>query len=153
MSAVVSNARQPPARDQYENTINHGLSTIYNQGKVSIYPSRRYRKTYREEDVRPDRQRQGEDDRPVLVSADAPRGGHERQGKDDHHDDERAADREHEPETLEDLGDLEPEVRALDLFLRRLPYDVVREQVCEEGVREMDREAAEEEETDRARCQ
>lgn len=49
-------------------------------------------------------------------------------------------------EALEDLGDLEPEVGALDFFFGRAPGDVVGEEVGEEGLGEVDGEAAEEEE-------
>ena len=56
-------------------------------------------------------------------------------------------DDERDAEAGDDLGNLLPEVRALHFFLRRAPRDVVREQVREKGLREMDAQAAKEEET------
>lgn len=73
------------------------------------------------------------------------------------HDDHRGAtgeaDNQREPETLEDLGHFEPEVRTLDLLLCCAPGDVVREEVGEERLREMNAESAEEEEAVNANCE
>ena len=91
-----------------------------------------------------------EDDGPVDAK-DLPALGDETQGEDDHRRAEQHADGEREPEALQDLGHLEPEVAALDLLLRRAPRDVVREHVREQRLREVDREPAEEEEAARAR--
>lgn len=93
--------------------------------------------------ARSDRKRQ--DDSPVPARH-APALGDRVRSEDDHADAEDGADHEGYPEALEDLGHLEPEVGALDLLFRRTPGDVVRERVCEKGLREMDAEAAEEEE-------
>ena len=99
-----------------------------------------------------DSDREREDYRPVPAE-DSPTDGNERGGEDDHRDGNDEADDEREPEPTKDLGDLEPEVGALDLFLRRTPGDVVRDEVGNQRLGEMDTEAAEEEEAVEAMCQ
>ena len=88
--------------------------------------------------------RERHDNGPVPAE-DAPADGDCVRGEDDHRGAERYADDEREPEALEDLGDLLPEVRPLDLLLGRTPCDVVREEVREQRLGEVDTEPAEEE--------
>lgn len=64
----------------------------------------------------------------------------------DHHDDDKQADDDGEPEAAQDLGDLDEEVGALDFFFSRAPSDVVGDAVRDEGLGEVHGEAAEEEE-------
>jgi hypothetical protein len=66
--------------------------------------------------------------------------------EDDHHHDYEEADDERQPETVQDFRDLIEEVGLLDLFLCRAPRDVVREEVCEQSLRQVDRQATEKEE-------
>jgi hypothetical protein len=63
----------------------------------------------------------------------------------DHHEHEKADD-ERQPETAQDARDLDEEVGPFDLFLRRAPRDVVREEVREDRLGQMNRQAAEEKE-------
>ena len=93
----------------------------------------------------PHHNRQRKDHRPIIVQH-LPRVRHERRRQHNHRRDEDERDDEREPEAFRDLWYLEPEVRALDLFLGCTPGDVVREEVREEGLGEVDAEAAEEEE-------
>ena len=88
--------------------------------------------------------RERHDNGPVPAE-DAPADGDCVRGEDDHRGAERYADDEREPEALEDLGDLLPEVRPLDLLLGRAPCDVVREEVREQRLGQVDTEPAEEE--------
>ena len=67
----------------------------------------------------------------------------------DHPRRRRHAQHQRQPEPLQYLGDLEPEVGALDFLFCRAPGDVVGEEVRAEGLREVDAEAAEEEEAAR----
>ena len=53
---------------------------------------------------------------------------------------------ERDPEPLDNLGHFEPKVGSFDFFFRGAPGDVVGEEVGEEGLGEVDTEAAEEEE-------
>ena len=69
--------------------------------------------------------------------------------EDDHAGGDNDTCDEGDPETLDDLGNLEPKVGALDFLLCCSPRDVVREQVGEQSLREMDAEATEEEEATR----
>lgn len=94
----------------------------------------------------PKRDSDGEDHRPRRAE-DLPPARDEVRREDDHrnaHDDRRD---EREPEPAQDLRHLEPEVRLFDLLLRRAPRDVVREQVREQRLRQVDAQPAEEEET------
>ena len=47
------------------------------------------------------------------------------------------ADDERQPETVQHARDLDEEVGPFDLFLRRASHDVVREEVCEESLGQM----------------
>ena len=89
--------------------------------------------------------RKRNNDGPVPAE-DAPADGYELGAEDDHSHADQRADDEREPEPLEDLRHLEPEVGPLDLLARRAPGHVVRERVREEGLGDGDREPAEEEE-------
>lgn len=94
----------------------------------------------------PKRDSDGEDHRPRRAQ-DLPPARDEVRRQHDHrntHDDRRD---EREPEPAQDLRHLEPEVRLLHLLLRRAPRDVVREQVREQRLRQVDAQPAEEEET------
>lgn len=86
-----------------------------------------------------------EDDSP-RGAVDTPSERDELRRRDDHAGDDNDSNRERHPEALEDLGHLLEEVRALHLLLRRRPGHVVREQVREDGLAEMDAQATEEEE-------
>ena len=66
----------------------------------------------------------------------------------DHREHEKADD-ERQPETAQDAWDLDEEVRPFDLFLRRAPRDVIREEVGEESLGQVNRQAAEEKEAAR----
>ena len=90
--------------------------------------------------------REGHNDSPVPAE-DAPADWDGGRGEEDHDECRDAADDERDAEAGDDLGNLLPEVRALHFFLRRAPRDVVREQVREKGLREMDAQAAKEEKT------
>ena len=90
--------------------------------------------------------RKGENNSPVPAE-NSPSDGHSVRRENDHDKDHYGGEHERDPETLEYLRHLLPEVRALHFFLRRAPRDVVREQVREKGLREMDAQAAKEEET------
>jgi len=86
-----------------------------------------------------------EDDRPTRA-VDAPVHGHQGRSGDDHACDDGGTNYERQPEATENLGHFEEEVGALHFLLRRSPADVVREQVGEKGLREMDGQSTEEEE-------
>ena len=85
------------------------------------------------------------DNRPVDARDLPPCGYEVGREHDDHHEHEKA-DNERQPETAQDARDLNEEVRPFDLFLRRAPRDVVREEVREERLGQMNRQAAEEKE-------
>ena len=89
--------------------------------------------------------REGNNDSPVPIE-DTPANGNEIGAHNDHSHANCQAERKSEPEALQDLGHLEPEVGPLHFFLRRTPGDIVREEVREDGLAEGDGEAAEEEE-------
>ena len=152
---------------QYEKTMNHGLRTICQAARqypVTAYGlhGREARITHRvcdmaarddavaglreqEENVTCKEDLRERHDNGPVPPEDAPADGDRVRGEDDHRGAAREADDEREPEALEDLGDLLPEVRPLDLLLRRAPCDVVREEVGEQGLGEVDTEPAEEE--------
>ena len=88
---------------------------------------------------------EGEDDAPGLA-VDAPLERHERRAEEDHAREDDPGEHPGEPPALEDLRDLLEEVGPLDLFLGRAPRHIVREAVREDGLRDGDGEAAEEEE-------
>lgn len=134
---------------QYEKIMNQGFSTIcWRQQKHKETVWRIMVRTYRIEDMRPcsnsvrywissvhcykifANSRQWEDDRPVII-VDPPSFRDEVECHDDHQDAREYAQHECEPEPLENLGHLQPEVRPLDLLLRRAPGDIVREQMRE----------------------
>ena len=64
---------------------------------------------------------------------------------DDHREHEKADD-ERQPETAQNAWDLDEEVRPFDLFLCRAPHDIVREEVREERLGQMNRQATKEKE-------
>ena len=95
--------------------------------------------------IRKKNSRERNDDSPVPAE-DAPANWDELCGKNNHGDARNERDDERDTETGDDLRHLLPEVGALDFLFRRTPRDVVGEQVSEKGLREMDAQAAEEEE-------
>lgn len=86
--------------------------------------------------------RYGYNDTPLL---DLPPHRDEGSGQNDHTSADDNADEEGQPEPPQNLRDLNPEVGPFDFFLRGAPCDVVREDVCEEGLGDVDAEATEEE--------
>jgi hypothetical protein len=64
----------------------------------------------------------------------------------DDHNYREERERECEAESLDHLRDLDEEVGAFDLLLRRAPLNIVRDQVGDEGLGQVDRQTAEEEE-------
>ena len=89
-----------------------------------------------------------EDDSPSR-SINLPFKRHQVRTEDDHAGNKDDRNEESGPEALEDLRHFLEEVGALDLFLRRGPGDVVREEMGEDGDGEVDGETAEEEEAAR----
>jgi len=88
---------------------------------------------------------EGEDKGPRTL-LDSPFGGHQASGKDDNGDDTQSRNHEREPEPFEDLGDFHPEIRTFDLLLCRTPCDIVREEVGENGLGNVNGQATEEDE-------
>jgi hypothetical protein len=93
----------------------------------------------------PSNDRKREDNGPIDAGDLPPRGHKVCREHDDHREHEKADD-ERQPETAQDARDLDEEVGPLDLFLRRPPRDVVREEVREERLGQVNRQAAEEKE-------
>ena len=89
--------------------------------------------------------RDGDDDSPVPAE-NAPSDGDSVRRENDHDKDHNGGEHERDPKPLEYLRDLLPEVGPLDFLLRRAPGDVVREQVREQCLRQMNAQATEEEE-------
>ena len=89
--------------------------------------------------------RKGENDSPVPAE-NSPSDGHSVRRENDHDEDHYGGEHERDPETLEYLRHLLPEVGALDFLLRRAPGDVVREQVRKQCLRQVNAQATEEEE-------
>ena len=118
----------------------HLRDTKYGTQRRSYNPVSSHQTPSRGHDLR-----QWEDHRPIRHH-DLPSSWDEVRREYDHRDDDKHAQHECDPKSLEDLRHLEPEVRALDLLLRRAPRNVVGEKMREQGLREMDGEAAEEEE-------
>jgi hypothetical protein len=100
----------------------------------------------RVEQVARDGEGQREDAGPVRD--DAPLVRDEAKGEDNHRRDADEAKDDGDPEAFKDLGDLDEEVGALDFFLGCSPLDIVRDEMGEEGLGEMDGEATEEEEAE-----
>ena len=115
--------------------MNHGLSTIWRR-RMSNGTHIPVNEAYREENMASRGDGEREDDSPVPAE-DTPALGDRARGQDDHGGAECDADDEREPEALEDLGPLEPEVGSLDLLFRCAPGDVVAEHVREEGLGEV----------------
>jgi hypothetical protein len=86
-----------------------------------------------------------EDNGPIDAGDLPPRGHKVGREHNDNHEHENADD-ERQPETAQDARDLDEEVGPFDLFLRRAPRDVVREEVREERLGQVNRQAAEEKE-------
>ena len=86
-----------------------------------------------------------EDNGPIDAGDLPPRGYKVGREYDDHHEHEKADD-ERQPETAQDARDLDEEVGSFNLFLRRAPRDVVREEMREERLGQVNRQAAEEKE-------
>ncbi|CAG8618980.1 2119_t:CDS:2, partial [Acaulospora colombiana] len=99
----------------------------------------------REQNVRHDRDRQWDNDRPVIVR-DLPVHGYGRSGEYNHGGNGRDREEERDAETSEDLGHFEEKVGSFDFLLGRSPLDIVREQVGEDGLAKMDRQATKEDE-------
>ena len=64
-----------------------------------------------------------------IDARDLPLRGHKVGRKHDDHREREEADDERQPETAQYARDLDKEVGPFDLFLRRAPRDVVREEV------------------------
>ena len=88
---------------------------------------------------------QWEDDSPGYTG-NLPSSRYETGRENDHHCDQNEADDERQPETAQDSRDLDEKVGLLNLLLGRAPRDVVREEVREESLGQMDRYATKEEE-------
>ena len=86
-----------------------------------------------------------------IQTLDPPIHGDDRQTEYHHPRNQDKAHDYTQPEPPQDLRDLQEEVAAFDLLLRRAPRDVVREQVREDGLAQRDREPAEEEKAGRRR--
>ena len=86
-----------------------------------------------------------------VDAGDLPSRWHEVAREDEYHDEQKEADDQRKPETAQDPRHFDEEVRPLDLLLGRAPRDVVREQVREQGLRQVDRQTAKEEEAARRR--
>ncbi len=80
--------------------------------------------TYREQYMASRCNRQRHDDGPIETG-DLPADRNEPGREDDHDGEHRKAEQERDPETLQDLGNLEPEIRSLDFLLRGTPLDVI----------------------------
>lgn len=89
--------------------------------------------------------RKREDNGPINAGNLPPWGQKVGREHNDHHEHEKADD-ERQPKTAQDARDLDEEVGPFDLFLRRAPRDVVREEVCEERLGQVNRQTAEEKE-------
>jgi hypothetical protein len=91
--------------------------------------------------------RKWEDNGPIGAGDLPPRPRGHKVGREhnDHHEYEKA-DCEREPETAHHAGDFDEKVGPFDLFLRRAPRDVRREEVCEEGLGQVNQKATEEKE-------
>ena len=92
--------------------------------------------------------RKGENNSPVPAE-NSPSDGHSVRRENDHDKDHYGGEHERDPETLEYLRHLLPEVGALDFLLRRTPGDVVREEMGKQRLGEVHGEAAKEEEATR----
>jgi hypothetical protein len=92
-----------------------------------------------------DTQREREDDGPVA-RRNTPVHRHRVERERDHGAHGKHTQHQRDAEPAEDLRDLEEEVRALDLLLGGTPLDVVAEQMRKEGLGQVDRQPAEEEE-------
>ena len=88
---------------------------------------------------------QWEDDGPGFTG-NLPTSRYETGRENDNHSDHKEADDERQPEAAQDSRDLDEEVGLLNLLLGRAPRDVVREEVREDSLGQVDRQAAEEEE-------
>lgn len=86
------------------------------------------------------------EDHSPTVAVNTPLQRYQRCRNDDHSDGKDDADDQRKPETSQDLRNLEEEVRAFDFLLRRAPSNIVREQVGEKSLRQVNGEATEEEE-------
>ena len=89
--------------------------------------------------------REREDDRPIDARDLPSRRKKVGREHNDQHKHETADD-EGQPKPAQDARDLDEEVGPFDLFLRRAPRDVVREEVREEGLGQVNRQATEEKE-------
>lgn len=119
--------------DQYENTINHGLSTIYGCHSFSEILMNIGRYTHGEENVASNHDCKREDHCPIPTR-NLPTGRHKTRREDNHGNDKHEGDEERQPKALGYLRYLEPEVRTLDLLLGCTPCDVVRKQVRQKGL-------------------
>jgi hypothetical protein len=93
----------------------------------------------------PSDDRKREDDGPIDAG-DLPPCGNKVCRQHNDQDEHETADDERQPETRQDARDLDEEVGPFDLFLRRAPRDVVREEVREERLGQVNRQAAKEKE-------
>ena len=88
---------------------------------------------------------QWEDDSPGITG-NLPSSRYETGRENDHYCDHKEADDERQPESAQDSRDLDEEVGLLNLLLCRAPRDVVRKEVREDSLGQVDRQATEEEE-------
>ena len=111
---------------------------------LAAYRRRGMQYTYREKYVAPCCYNQRDKKCPIN-SRDTPTFWDEVGGEYSHSNKGRKAENKRNPEALEDLGHFKPEVRALDFFLGSAPGNIIREHMRQEGLREVDAEAAKEE--------
>lgn len=93
----------------------------------------------------PSHDSQWEDDSPGHAG-NLPSSRYETGREDNYHCDHKEADDERQPEAAQDSRNLDEEVGLLDLLLGRAPRYVVREEVREDSLGQVDRQATEEEE-------